>query len=441
MRIAIIGDRGIPAKYSGFSTLAEEMAVRLVRDHGMDVTVYCRRQYFEQRPATYRGVRLEYLAAPGGKSFESIVHSNFAVLHAAVLRKFDLVFIVDPGNGPFALPLLARGVPVVFHTDGLGWKRTKWSKLQRRYYKWSEWVCAKIGSWLITDSRAMQDYYRSEYGANSTFIPYGNRAGETECAACLGKYGLRRGEYYLVVARMEPENNTDLAIREYKASGATKPLVIVGGARYESDYYKSIAAQADDRVRILGPVYDSAALNALYRDCYLYIHAHEVGGTNPSLLRAMGAAAPSLPLGVVYHRECMGEEAEYFEKTPGNLASILTRLDSDPARVRELGEIALQRASTWYRWDAVADAYATLFKQMIQARRARRRFGAATDQLETYRPLSFQGPEWDPPTAMPTSTNIDLPTLPATVELPTLTNLHLPVPQAKQSRAPVTASS
>lgn len=137
MRVAIIGDRGIPARYSGFSTLVEELAVGLVRDHRMDVTVYCRNQYYEERSPIWQGVRCRYLPAPGGKSFESIVHSNLAVLDAA-FRRFDLVFVVDPGNGPFILPLRALCVPVVIHTDGLGWQRRKWNRLQRTYYKWSE---------------------------------------------------------------------------------------------------------------------------------------------------------------------------------------------------------------------------------------------------------------------------------------------------------------
>ena len=140
-KIAIIGDRGIPAKYSGFSTLVEELAVRLVADHEMEITVYCRTHYYDSRPDEFKGVKCIYLPAPQSKSFESIIHSNLAIFHATLLRKYDLVFVVDPGNAPFALPLVIRGLPTVFHTDGLGWKRQKWSPLQRRYYKWSEGLC------------------------------------------------------------------------------------------------------------------------------------------------------------------------------------------------------------------------------------------------------------------------------------------------------------
>src|SRR5271169_2948147 len=117
LRVAMIGDRGIPARYSGFSNLVEEVSTRFVAHHGIDVTVYCRSHYFDDHPEEYHGVQLVYLPAPGGKSFESLWHSARAILHAA-RRRFDLAFVVDPGNGPLTLPLLWRRMPYVIHTDG-----------------------------------------------------------------------------------------------------------------------------------------------------------------------------------------------------------------------------------------------------------------------------------------------------------------------------------
>ena len=133
--------------------MVEQLAVRLVDDYGMDVTVYCRNQYYEERGPDYRGVRRVFLPAPGGKSFESIIHSTMSILHAAFSR-YDLAFVLDPGNGPLSLPLVLRRMPMVLHTDGLGWQRRKWSPLQQRYYKWSEKVSALFATWLVTDARA-----------------------------------------------------------------------------------------------------------------------------------------------------------------------------------------------------------------------------------------------------------------------------------------------
>ncbi len=387
LRIAMIGDRGIPARYSGFSNLVEEVSTRFVADHGFEVTVYCRANYFDQQPGDYRGVRLVYLSAPGGKSFESLWHSARAILHAA-LGSYDLAFVVDPGNGPLTLPLLLRRIPFVIHTDGLGWQRRKWSPLQRRYYRWSEWISARLASALVCDSRAMCDYYLSAYQAESTFIPYGGTAGDPPNDGAPALFGLEAGGYHLVVARLEPENNVDLIIREYKASQAQLPLVYVGSARYESDYSRSIFAEADERVKCLGAVYDSATLNGLYKHSRTYIHGHEVGGTNPSLLRAMAAGAACVAIDVVFHREVLGGEGTFFDREVGSLAKIIERLEANGDLAESLGQRGRAQAERFYRWDAVAAAYAELFSRVIEARKegiARGKLTAA----EIYRPELF----------------------------------------------------
>ena len=387
MRLAIIGDRGIPARYSGFSTLVEQLAVRLVRDHGFDVSVYCRNHYYDNRPPEWNGVKCIYLPAPGGKSFESIVHSNLAIADAAV-RGFDLCFVVDPGNAPFALPLKARGMPTVFHTDGLGWKRRKWSALQRKYYRWSEKVCARLATWLVTDSRAIQDYYEREYGAQSSFIPYSGEVGDDPDSAILDKLGLEPDGFYLAVARMEPENNLDLIIRDYRKSRTQAPLVVVGGTPYPTEYSRSVMAEADERVRLVGGVYDSAALNALYRRCRAYFHGHEVGGTNPSLLRAMHWGAPCVAIDVPFHREVLGPDALFFGGSGGDLGSIIDRIDGDSRLRQQLGRNAKRRSDSLYRWDAVAQGYASLF-EAVAAHPSRKEASKVLAGTEVYRPEEF----------------------------------------------------
>ncbi len=386
LRIAMIGDRGIPARYSGYSTLVEEVSTRLVAEHGMDVTVYCRSNYLESHPPELKGVRLVYLSAPGGKSFESLLHSQRAILDAATSH-FDLAFVVDPGNSPLTLPLVVRRMPLVIHTDGLGWQRPKWSPLQRRYYRWSEWVSARLATGLVCDAEAMRDYYRHTYGAPGAFIPYGGIVGEPPNDGAPGHYGLEPGDYHLIVARLEPENNLDLLIREFRASKARLPLVYVGGARFESDYSRAILAQAGSRVRCLGPVYDSDILNGLYRHCRTYIHGHEVGGTNPSLLRAMGTGAACVAFDVVFNREALGEAGRYFTREPGRLAAIIEALEDDPAATAALGLAARERVRRLYRWDAVAAAYAQFFAHVVQSRRR----GGARDVPRVYRPEEFTG--------------------------------------------------
>lgn len=363
LRVAMIGDRGIPARYSGFSTLVEEVSTRLVADHGFDVTVYCRTQYFDTHPTHHEGVRLTYLHAPGGKSFESLLHSARAIVHA-VRSRHDVVFVVDPGNGPLTLPLVWSRTPFAIHTDGKGWQRSKWGRLQRAYYKWSERVSARLADWLVADSPSMQQYYADEYRAGSSYIPYGSQVGGAPDARILGELGLQPGGYHLAVARLEPENNVDLLIREHRQSRARLPLVYVGAARYESEHSRAVMAESDERVRCIGAVYDPGRLNALYAHCRSYLHGHEVGGTNPSLLRAMGAGAACVPIDVIYHREAMSDEGLFFRKDAGHLAALIERLEADDALVARLGTLARSRADRLYRWDAVAAAYATMLRRL-----------------------------------------------------------------------------
>ena len=120
------------------------------------------------------------------------------------MRPFDVALVLDPGNGPLTLPLLLRRVPFVIHTDGLGWQRRKWGWLQRRYYRWSEWVSARLATALVCDSRAMCEYYAEAYRSDSTFIPYGGTAGDPPNDSALKTLGLEAGQYHLVVARLEP---------------------------------------------------------------------------------------------------------------------------------------------------------------------------------------------------------------------------------------------
>lgn len=387
MKIAILGGRGIPANYSGFDTLIEEIGGRLAAEPGFEVTVYCRRRYYESRPPRVRGVRCVYLPALPGKGIESISHTTFSVLHL-LPRACDLAFVVDPANAPFALPLAAKRIPVVFHTDGLGWMRSKWGGLSRRYYKWVEGLCARTATALVTDSRAMQQYYLREWDAPSAFIPYGAVTTGGADDSALTRLGLAPGGYWLVVTRIEPENNTDLIVREYLASGSALPLVVVGGARYASAYSQQLFAQASERVRFVGPIYAPAALNGLYAQALCYLHGHEVGGTNPGLLRAMHAGAPCLAVDIGFNREVLDQAGRYFAKTAGSLAGLLREVECDPGDRTARGRAGQERASRLYRWDAVASAYAELFRRLGTGGRDRTAAATALAR-EVYRPEVF----------------------------------------------------
>jgi glycosyltransferase involved in cell wall biosynthesis len=364
MKIAILGARGIPACYGGYDTLVEELSLGLVESHSTEVLVYCRSSYYRDQPALWRGIRLVYLPVRrGAKGLESLVHSFLSSLH--VLReKVDVIYFLDPANAPFCALLRCFGKRVAIHTDGLGWKRRKWGPLARRYYKIVEWACARCASALVTDNPAMQKYYRDEYGAETLLISYGatNRHGvDTQIYADLD---LTLKQYLLIVARLEPENNTDLLIAQYTKSRVTMPLVVVGDAPYGPQYMDRLRSLANANVLFAGRINDQSKLNALYRGAYLYIHGHEVGGTNPSLLRAMDAGVAPVVVNVPFNVSVVDGSGVAFDKDNDSLAGILGHLVAHPAEVWQIGQSARLRALERFSWDTVVAKHYDFFASM-----------------------------------------------------------------------------
>jgi glycosyltransferase involved in cell wall biosynthesis len=285
------------------------------------------------------------------------------VFHASA-KRFDVVLVVDPANALFCLPLKLRKVPIIIHTDGLGWKRSKWGPLARKYYRWAELVSAKVANCLITDSSAMQKYYEETYCANSAYIPYGHKVGEEGGDSALELLKLDKRGYFLVVARLELENNIDFIIEEYVNSPAKLPLVVVGDAPYDNRYFTRLQQLADHRVSFAGRIHDQKLLNSLYENAYAYIHGHEVGGTNHSLLRAMGASTVPVVIDVAFNREVVGDAGIVFDRTPGSLSKRIAELEQYPEKTLEMGRQAFLHVNGIYDWDVVTNQYANLFRRI-----------------------------------------------------------------------------
>jgi len=294
------------------------------------------------------------------KAVESLLHSFLSSLHV-LTQKVDLIYFVDPANAPFCLLLRLCGKKVILHTDGLGWKRQKWGPLARRYYKFAEWVGVRAAHALITDNPAMQEYYREEYGADSFYIPYGAESGYGVDDTVYEQFGLVPSHYLLVVARLEPENNAILIIEEYEKSKVTMPLVIVGDSPYDAEYMVCLRELANERVLFVGRINDQAKLNALYKGAYLYLHGHEVGGTNPSLLRAMHAGAAPVVIDVPFNTSVIVEAGIVFDRKAGHLSDLLRCLDSNPNEVREIGKKAQSRAEKYFTWQRVVRDHQSMF--------------------------------------------------------------------------------
>jgi glycosyltransferase involved in cell wall biosynthesis len=371
----MIGTRGVPARYGGFETAIDEIGRRLV-EAGHEVTVYCRGERHPERE--YLGMRLVHLPAVRSKVAETLSHTGLSVTHAAwrrvTRRGPDVALVFNAANAPLLPVLRAMRIPVATHVDGLEWKRTKWSGAGRRYYRGAESLAVRWSDALIADARSIQDYYTERFGADSVFIAYGAPILAETDTSKLAEAGYAPGEYHLVVARFEPENHVHVAVEGYRRSEASRPLVVVGSAPYADEYTRQVKELAGDdpRIRFLGGVWDQDLLDALYAGALTYLHGHSVGGTNPSLLRAMGAGASVVAYDVNFNREVLGEEAGRFFGDAESLAYQIEVAEADPGAAADRGSAARKRAAERYVWDDVATAYERLCED-LQARRLTRR--------------------------------------------------------------------
>jgi glycosyltransferase involved in cell wall biosynthesis len=369
MRIALIGTRGVPARYGGFETCVEEVGRRLAA-RGHEVIVYCRRgQDDGPLPTEYLGMKLVQLPALRRKVLETLSHTGLSVGHLAG-HPVDAAVVFNAANAPLLPVIRARRIPVATHVDGLEWQRAKWGSGGRRYYRTAESLAVRWSDALIADAQGIQSYYETEFGAPSVLISYGAPILTDVGADRLAELDLTAQGYHLVVARFEPENHVDVIVEGYASSTATRPLVVVGSAPYADEHTKRIHDLGDDRTRFLGAVWDQDQLDQLYANAFTYLHGHSVGGTNPSLLRAIGAGTPTTAFDVGFNREVLGESGVFFT-TPADVAARLRETEGDPAGTEHRGELARERARA-YDWDDVAVKYEALCADLVAGRAAPR---------------------------------------------------------------------
>ena len=371
MRIVMVGTRGVPARYGGFETAIEEIGRRM-SERGHEVTVYCRGA--GDQPAEHLGMRLIHLPAARKKALETLSHTFLSVLHLlSSRRRYDAAFVFNAANAVFLPVLRLRRLPTAVHVDGLEWKRGKWGGAGRRYYRAAESLSVRWADALIADAQGIADYYTDEFGADTELLVYGAPVLEDRQTDRLVELDLRDRGYHLVVARFEPENHVLEIVRGYRASQARLPLVVVGSAPYADDYTAQIesAAAGDPRIRLIGGVWDQDLLDGLYANAASYLHGHSVGGTNPSLLRAIGAASPVIAFDVAFNTESLGSRARYFT-TSEDVGTAVTDVEAD-VEGAVLDAVQIRDAVVdRYSWEAVTDGYLELAERLSAGRTSRR---------------------------------------------------------------------
>ncbi len=362
MKIALLGARGIPANYGGFETFSEELATRLAA-RGHEVTVYCRTNTVRTRQEIYRGVRLVHLPTIPHKYLDTPAHTALATLHF-LFRRADAALYMNAANAVFTLLPRLTGIPVALNVDGLERERKKWNAAARAWYRISERLSTWFPNEVVTDAKVIERYYWERYGKRSTMIAYGADLGAVPTERALEELGVRRGEYFLYVSRMEPENNALLVAEAFALSKTPKKLVMVGDAPYAADYIRTVRAASDPRILFPGAIYGEG-YRELQSHCFAYIHATEVGGTHPALIEAMGRGAPTLYLNTPENAEVAGDCGWAFDKDVEGLRGLIDRLDAaPPEESAELGRRAAAAAAERYDWERVTDRYEELLRSM-----------------------------------------------------------------------------
>jgi glycosyltransferase involved in cell wall biosynthesis len=358
MRLAILGTRGIPARYGGFETFAEELSHRLAA-RGHSVTVYCRERH---TAAEYRGVRLVYLPTIRHKYFDTIAHTFFSTLHA-VFHRQDILLYCNGANSLFTLLPRLTGVPTVINVDGLERLRKKWNALARLWYLVSEWLATWCPTAVVTDAEQIAGYYARRYRKGTTFIPYGAEAEPVASQDVLATLGLEPRRYILYVSRLEPENNALLVREAFEKVATPLKLALVGDAPYAAGYIARVRATADPRIVFPGAIYGQG-YHELQSHSYAYIHATEVGGTHPALIEAMGRGALVLYLDTPENREVAGGAGIPFERG-ALVAKLREALEMSEAEQSNYRMRARERVREQYSWDSVTSAYEQLLRGIL----------------------------------------------------------------------------
>ncbi len=366
LRVALLGHRGIPSSYGGFETFAEEIGKCLIR-LGCHVTGYCRSNYFKEKPATYHGINLVYLPTIAHKQLDTFVHSFLSTLHVIFKNTAEVVVIVNVGNAPFALLAKIFGKKVIFCVDGLDWQRKKWGFFSRLYLKACSRLAHLSAHKLVTDAGSVQEFYRTYRSADSNMIPYGTEIDYTESESNekneLEKLGLTKKNYFIYVARFEPENNPLMVVEAHVKSGSNIPLVMIGDNRYNKAYVDKVKEAGNKKVIFLGYLFGEQ-YKTLLKNALGYIRAAEVGGASPAVIEAMGRGLCIIANDKPENKEMLGNTGIYFNLNSKDLSQVIKNLSTNPSLMEERGKKSQQRAILLYNWDKIGYEYFKLIKKI-----------------------------------------------------------------------------
>lgn len=361
--LRILGIRGVPAAHGGFETFAEHLALHLVAQ-GWRVVVYC--QEAGAGPVVHdqwRGIERVRIPVSQAGAAGTIVFDWHATRHAAAHR--DLCLTLGYNTAVFCAWLRLRGVPNVINMDGIEWSRAKWGPVAKTWFWLNERAGCWLGDHLVADHPAIHAHLATRTRAGKiTTIPYGADALGDLPEAPVRALGLEPGRYLTLVARPEPENSILEAVQGFSARPRGVQLAVLGHYDAGHAYHRQVQAAAGSEVRFLGAIYDKQVVQALRRHSLAYVHGHRVGGTNPSLVEALGAGNPVIAHDNRFNRWVAGAGAAYFDSAAA-FDTALSAVLADPARLAAMAAASRARFADGLTWPAVLQAYETLLRAQL----------------------------------------------------------------------------
>ncbi|EDY96723.1 glycosyltransferase, group 1 family protein [Phocaeicola plebeius DSM 17135] len=373
MKIAFISTRGIPNNYGGFEQFAEYISVGLAK-RGHEIVVYSP-HFHPYKEKSYKGVRIKHIYSPEtwmGSSVGSFFYDFSSLKDALKKEKFDIIYEAGYTSiVPAYIWFNVKNIKYPIFTtnmDGLEYKRTKFNKWVQKFVFWEERMTVKHSHYLIADNMGIHDYYKEKYGKESKFLAYGADIHDNYNEDFLKEFGLEANNYYLLVARLEPENNIVMAIEGYLASkeNSKRPLIIVG--KTNTPHGKELVTKYGNEksIRFVGGIYDFDKLNSIRHFSFAYFHGHSVGGTNPSLLEAMASDCFILANNNIFNKAVLGENALYYSDNT-TVTELLNNID-DLAQTHKKNFIEnnLEIIRKDYSWEKLVDEHEKYFLWLLE---------------------------------------------------------------------------
>lgn len=363
--ISIIGTKGYPFVYGGYETFVKNLSERLV-SRNYDVIIYCHSSLFKTKPKQVKGVKLKYIPSIETKSLSQFTHSFLSIIHASV-SKTDIIFVVNSANGPFGLITKMFRKPSLINVDGMEWLRPKWKGLGSIYFKWASKMATIFYDQIINDCEEMKKVYMKLFKTDSKVIAYGSNVIKPSKCSKIDRWGLESKKFYLVVGRLIPDNNADLIINGFIKSKSMKKLVIVGNSPFKDSYSLNVKKQDDDRIVFTGKISDPKILSDLYHNCYVYIHGHEFGGTNPTMIKAIRYGCAIIALKTVFNCEmlCNGKYGLLFKKETSKITEMINFCDTQVQIVNRLRTKSKKGIKNKYDWDFITTQYEQVFNDLL----------------------------------------------------------------------------